>query len=276
MPSIVQLQWIATCGPYDPRAYLNLCRALVAQGKREYAEGIFRRWERADPGNPAIAYHRCALLQQDTIVRAPEDYVIDEFDEFADSFDYVLAELGYRVPEQFGRLLAERLDRDATRTVIDLGCGTGLCGVVARPYASTLCGVDLSPRMLGQARQRRIYDELAESDIVAYLDRTEHQFDVLLAGDSLVYIGDLQPVFEAAHRALLPGALLILSLELGDDDSAFAVTPTGRFQHSSAYVEAALNESRFALERLETAVLRHESGMPVQGLLVVARLPEAR
>jgi len=275
MPSIVQLQWIATCGPYDPRAYLNLCRALVAQGKREYAEGIFRRWERADPGNPAIAYHRAALLKENTIARAPQDYVIDEFDEFADSFDYVLAELGYRVPEQFDRLLAERIDRDGTRAVIDLGCGTGLCGVVARPYAATVCGVDLSARMLDQARQRRIYDELVESDIVAYLDQSPRRFDVLLAGDSLVYIGDLRPVFEGARRALLPGALMLLSLELGDDDSGFSVTPAGRFQHSEAYVDATLRASGFAVEQLEAAVLRYECQMPVQGLLVVARGPKA-
>jgi predicted TPR repeat methyltransferase len=275
MPSIVQLQWLATCGPYDPRAYLNLCRALVAQGKREYAESIFRRWQHIDPDNPAVAYHRSALLQTDTVARAPEDYVVEEFDEFADSFDYVLTELGYRVPEQFARLLAERFDRDATRSVIDLGCGTGLCGIVARPYAATLCGVDLSPRMLDFARSRRTYDELVESDIVAYLESSARRFDLLLAGDSLVYLGDLVPVFDAASRALLPGARLILSLELGDDDLGFSVSPTGRFQHGEAYVATKLREAGFAPEHLETAVLRHECQMPVQGLLVVARLPDA-
>jgi predicted TPR repeat methyltransferase len=156
--------------------------------------------------------------------------------------------------------------------VIDLGCGTGLCGIIARPYAATLCGVDLSARMLDQARCRRVYDELTESDILAYLQQTTRRFDVLLAGDSLVYVGDLRPVFDGARRALLQDALLILSFELGDDDAGFSVSSTGRFQHGAEYVATALRESGFALEHLETAVVRQESGMPVEGLLVVAQL----
>lgn len=271
MPSILQLQRLATCGPYDPHAYLVLCRALVAQGKLEYADSIFRRWQQADPDNSAIAYHRCMLLQEDTLVRAPEEYVVDEFDAFADSFDSVLAELDYCVPDHFSRLLSERLSPDATRHVIDLGCGTGLCGIVARPYAAKLCGVDLSPRMLDHARDRQLYDELVESDVVAYLSRSARRFDLLLAGDSLVYVGDLQPVLAGASRSLIEGALLLMSLELGDDDDDFSVSPSGRFQHGYTYVDAALRDAGFAPEHLETTVLRREYGMPVQGLLAVAR-----
>jgi predicted TPR repeat methyltransferase len=275
MPSILQLQRLATCGPYDPHAYLALCRALVEEGEREYADSMFRRWQQADPGNSAIAYHRCALLQEDTLARAPEGYVVDEFDAFADSFDSVLAELDYTVPEHFARLLSERLARDAPRHVIDLGCGTGLCGVVARPYGATLCGVDLSPRMLDHARGRHLYDELIESDIVSYLERTTRRFDLLLAGDSLVYIGDLQPAFVAARRASVEDALLLVSLELGDDDLGFSVSPSGRFQHGWAYVETVLRDAGFAPEHLETTVLRREYGMPVEGLLVLARSIES-
>jgi predicted TPR repeat methyltransferase len=271
MPSILQLQRVATCGPYDPQAYLDLCRALVAEGRRDYAASIFRRWEHADPGNSVIAYYRCALLQEKTLARVPEAYLLDEFDAFADSFDGVLAKLGYRVPDCFAGLLAQRLGRDATRRVIDLGCGTGLCGLVARPYASTLCGVDVSPRMLERAHVRRLYDELVESDIVAYLDRCGQRFDLLMAGDCLEYFGDLQPVFAAVRRALVPGALLLLSFELGDDDDGFELPPSGRFRHGQTYVEATLRGYGFEMDHLERTVLRHECGMPVLGLIVVAR-----
>ena len=36
--------------------------------------------------------------------------------------------------------------------VLDLGCGTGLCGPLLRPYARALAGVDLSPQMLERMR----------------------------------------------------------------------------------------------------------------------------
>jgi predicted TPR repeat methyltransferase len=271
MPSILQLQRVATCGPYDPGAYLALCGALVASGKRDYAESMFQRWEHEDPGNSVIAYYRAALLQEKPIARAPDAYLVDEFDAFADSFDQVLAGLGYRVPEYFAGLLEQRLARDASRRVIDLGCGTGLCGLVAKPYAATLCGVDISPGMLERARALRVYDELVDSDIVVYLNRCDQRFDLLLAGDSLEYIGDLHPIFAGARRVLDTNALLLLSFELGDTDDGFELPSSGRFQHGQTYVETTLRNGGFEVDHLETRVLRHENKLPVLGLVVVAR-----
>jgi len=271
MLSILQLQRRATCGPYDPGAYLALCRALVESGKQDYAESIFRRWQHLDPDSATIAYHRCVLLQEAAPGRAPDEYLVDEFDAFADSFDQVLAGLDYRVPEQFGRLLAQRLERSAARQVIDLGCGTGLCGLVARPYAARLCGVDLSPGMLQRARERGLYDELVECELVAYLESCAQRFDLLLAGDSLVYFGELRPAFAAARRVSAPGALLLASVERGYDDAGYALSASGRFQHGRDCVEAALYDTGWAAEQVETMVLRLEYGMPVEGLAVVAR-----
>ena len=36
--------------------------------------------------------------------------------------------------------------------VLDIGCGTGLCGPLLRPIAVSLCGVDLSAGMIEKAR----------------------------------------------------------------------------------------------------------------------------
>ena len=43
-------------------------------------------------------------------------------------------------------------------TMLDLGCGTGLAGVAFRPHVDWLVGVDLSPKMIEEARRKALYD----------------------------------------------------------------------------------------------------------------------
>jgi predicted TPR repeat methyltransferase len=269
MPSILQLQRAATCGRYDPAAYLELCRALVAEGRLEYAAEIFDRWEREDPSNPAIPFHRGALLKGEAPARAPTEYLLHEFEAFADSFDVVLERLEYAVPTHFAERLARRLEPRPLAHVLDLGCGTGLCGSVARPYAELLVGLDLSAGMLERARLRGVYDHLIEGDLLEFVAERPGPFDVVLAGDCLIYFGALEAVFRGIRGVLRPGGLLLFSLELAPGDG-YGLGPSGRFQHSRACVEAALEAGGFGSGELENVVLRLEVGEAVEGLVGVA------
>ena len=102
-----------------------------------------------------------ACSGRDVPPRASDAFIETTFDSFAASFDSKLARLSYRAPA----LVAEMLKRSGiaptkSLDVLDAGCGTGLCGALIAPYARRLIGVDLSGRMLAQARQRNVYDEL--------------------------------------------------------------------------------------------------------------------
>ena len=62
---------------------------------------------------------------------APPGYVEGLFDDYSDEFDaHLVGVLGYRGPD----LLVENLPEPGRRfaSVLDLGCGTGLCGPAAR------------------------------------------------------------------------------------------------------------------------------------------------
>ena len=67
------------------------------------------------------------------------------------------------------------------KSVLDLGCGTGLCGVQFRDWARTLTGVDLSPNMLAKARERGLYDELLQGDAVVAMRERPGRFDLVVA-----------------------------------------------------------------------------------------------
>jgi predicted TPR repeat methyltransferase len=46
--------------------------------------------------------------------------------------------------------------------------------------------------MLARATSRNVYDRLIESEIHDFLESTDDKFDLILAADMLLYIGDLQ------------------------------------------------------------------------------------
>jgi len=84
------------------------------------------------------------------------DYVSRLFDYYAPTFEEHLTErLHYQGPEVLGRALRQATEGAATNVdVIDLGCGTGLCGIEFRAIARRLIGIDLSQKMLDLAAKR--------------------------------------------------------------------------------------------------------------------------
>jgi predicted TPR repeat methyltransferase len=151
--------------------------------------------------------------------------------------------------------------------VLDLGCGTGLCGPLLRPVARRLTGVDLSPGMLDKARERGLYTELECVELTEYLSRRHAEFDLIVAADVFVYVGDLAPVFSAVRRTLRDGGRFAFSVEAAEVRE-FELSSTRRYRHSRAYVERLAAESGFVIDEIETCVLRRNNGTDVSGLLV--------
>jgi predicted TPR repeat methyltransferase len=158
--------------------------------------------------------------------------------------------------------------------ILDAGCGTGLCAPLLRPFAVHLVGVDLSAAMLKESARRKLYDELVQTDLVAYMAAHPSAFDVVVACDALVYHGRLDDFVAAATIALKSSGRLLFTLERlsdDDDDLRYRLAPTGRFCHSTAYVRATLASAGVVDIGTEAIVPRLECGEPVDGLLVTAR-----
>lgn len=205
-------------------------------------------------------------------------YVRALFDRYADRFDQdLVGKLGYAAPD----LLRSAVDRvmpgaEGLR-ILDLGCGTGLAGVTFKPLAAYLAGVDLSPRMVEKARQRTLhnralYDELGVGDVVEAMERTPGGWDLLVAADVLVYIGDLVPIFAAAARALPPAGRFAATVERLPAEQAaepFILGPTRRYAHAESYVRETAEVAGFTIRLMEPCTPRREKGVPVPGLLFV-------
>ncbi len=202
--------------------------------------------------------------------RAPDGYVKELFDQYADHFDqHLQGVLGYRMPEYIAEAL-QAFGPHAGLTAIDLGCGTGLCAPYLRPMSRQLIGVDLSGQMLDRARQRGLYDELACADMVDFLGQRPAACDLIVAADVFGYVGDLAPVFHAVQGTLGERGLFCFSVEVGEG-ADYTLQSSNRYAHSLHYIERLANSIGFDLLAANTKGVRRENSIDLQALIIVLR-----
>jgi len=262
--------------PASKYGYLRLGQVLRKLNRLDEACGIYRQWLSLEP-NDALAQHFLAACGEGPPPpRATDEYVRAAFARAANDFDGRLAELDYRVPGLIQEAVRDLRGPEATVLwdVADLGCGTGLCAPGLRSIAGRLVGVDLSPEMLAKARGKNLYDELVEGELTAFLLQRPAAFDLLVSGDTLIYLGQLEPLFGAAAQALRQGGALIVTVERQTDEGSsadFALNRHGRYVHRVDYVLRTLSKAGFDVSTSREEVLRSEASVPVPGLLVVAK-----
>lgn len=254
--------------PHDGLLRLNLVRRLAARGFMDHAK------RQLDLAEPLCRNHRDQFNYIADSVRGTETanaqaaMTVDLFDAFAESYDTNLKNLHNRGPEIIGRLLTEiKLPRKRTLTILDAGCGTGLCAPYLRPFARQLHGVDLSERMLDKCRGKGTYNQLGRSDLANIGTLPVGLYDLIASSDVLVYFGNLAQVLANFAALLRPGGWLLITVEdVGAAASSlgWTLTPTGRHKHSQTYVRSALRTAGFSNPAATLHDdLRHESGVPV-------------
>ena len=246
--------------------------ALGDLSRNEEAIASYRKaLEFDDVANPDKIRYVLASLGSEAVPDAsPLEYVRDLFDKYARRFeDHLVRQLNYRVPELLAAQLLPLLPPRPV-DVLDLGCGTGLCGVLLKPLARSLTGLDVSAKMLEEARGKQIYDTLVAAEIGAYLAQQSARFDLIVAADVFIYIGDLSLVFKGAHEALRPGGLFAFSTEVSEGAES-RLLGSLRYSHSAAYVRRLAAETGWQVESVTQQMLREEDRLGVVGQLAVLR-----
>ena len=255
--------------PTHMETLIELARAHELAGQREKAAAAFEKLQKLTPDNPNIAFHIAALRGSAAPEAPPPALMAALFNQHAETFDqHLTVDLEYRVPELL-HAAVKRIRPGPFESALDLGCGTGLCGVLFRPDVKAIIGVDLSPAMIEKARQRNLYDRLEVADVLKSLQEWPGAFDLVLAGDVFCYLGDLLNVFTAARLALRPSGVLAFSVELSKE-AGWKLTPSRRYVHGEGYVLETATKAALKLQSVQTQVLRRDGGKEVAGLIVVA------
>ena len=244
-------------------------------GQRDKAKEMYERALTLDPNMTKARYFLSRLNDKTAPAKPPAQYIIELFDELAHRFDrHLVGQLGYQAPELLHKAVTQMLgDKGKDLTILDLGCGTGLAGAPFRNIAKHLSGVDLSPKMIQKARERKIYDELIVGDLLMPLRGSDPRYDLIIAADVFIYIGDLSEVFAACQITLRPGGLFAFSTESEEITESYVLRSTERYAHSPSYIQTLATTSGFMVAGIEKLILRHESGKPVEGRLFFLQKP---
>ena len=211
------------------------------------------------------AKHILASLIGKTTKTAPRDYVEGLFDNYAAKFENSLVKnLEYKTPRAIAEMIIKNSKLDLKGSIMDLGCGTGLFGVEIKQFCENLEGIDLSEKMLREAKGKNIYDKLIKEDIVDYLSNSSLNFDYFVAIDVFIYIGDLSDVFRLIKSRNKTGGKLAFSTEDCEGDG-FSLEQSGRYSHSKKYIQGLCETFGYELCHFETHALRKEKNNYIRG-----------
>ncbi|MBU0728772.1 MAG: tetratricopeptide repeat protein [Proteobacteria bacterium] len=264
-------QSLAT-NPQDSATLYNLAGALNTAGNETEAESFYQQALAADQHN-AAARHMLAAISGTPTHKAPADYVVDTFDRYAAHFDYQLTEkLGYQVPGILKDALIQTIGDTRFAHGLDLGCGTGLSGLAFRGLTKTLSGVDLSERMLEKAESKNIYDKLYKDDLISFLEKTEDKFDLFIATDVFIYIGDLLRIFKTIRERAASSAYLAFSIETAGEVRDYELRSSGRYAQSADYIHRLAAECGFTVAADQEQNIRKEQGQWINGRIFILKI----
>ena len=250
-----------------------------SEKSEELARKYATKWLNFFPNNKIVQHMACALTNGHALLNSDSHFIQATFDAFAPDFDETLAALDYQAPALIENEAAKYLKASVFTGyhILDLGCGTGLCGEKMKKFASRkgLIGVDLSSKMLDIAREKKIYAQLICDDVCHYLETTTYFFHVVTASDVLTYFGDLTKIFVRVSKSLTPKGMFFFTVsENSSNEDDFFMMPSGRFVHNPNYVEKALKSAGLRLINKERHILRNEAESPVYGYIFTASKPE--
>ncbi len=191
----------------------------------------------------------------------------------------MLEELGYRGPQLIRAALEQVFASEAAVAprgerqldVLDLGCGTGMMAAALDDWTAVVHGVDISAQMVERARARGVYEMVHLGDVERFLQRRElglPSYDLIVAADVLVYIGDLTPLFSAVGPRLSRAGVFVFSVEHADGEP-FTLGATGRYAHDPGHVRGTAESHGLTVVSMQRCSLRTEAERPVQSLIFV-------
>jgi predicted TPR repeat methyltransferase len=263
--------------PEHAISWNNRGNALAALKRFDEAVESYERALAAQPDLSQAAENRDnALFELRRATRCPPGYMRNLFDNFASHYDETMLEkLGYRAHQHLRTLAESTLPRrDRPWRILDLGCGTGLAGEAFKDLAAggRLDGIDLAPRMIERARSRGIYDDFILADIETALPAPGPRYDLILAADTMIYLGDLAAIFASVAQRLEPGGFYLFAVE-GMPGEGWQQTPMNRFRHSQSYLRDEAARAGLAFIAMMECKLRHEAAEPVPGFAVALQKP---
>lgn len=254
--------------PKNLDAMLNLAAVKLKLNEKSTAIALYHDVLKLNPKQSIALYMLQAIEglpnNQEQPSAAPREYVENLFDNYAGFYDkHINDVLKYTVPNAMLQLLNPHLNQ--FNTILDLGCGSGLAAEKLKSHSNKIIGIDMSKKMLALAARKNFYNELIHADLITGMENLKETFDLIIAADVFVYIGDLDTIFALVNTHLKSRGLFCFSTELAANN--YQLLTTARYAHSTDYIAKLAEKYSFQIIEQQSIIPRYQDNQPVQGML---------
>ncbi len=145
-------------------------------------------------------------------LKTPEDS-IKLYKHWAQSYDKDFAvSSDYLSPKKIANFFI-KYSKETDTPILDVGAGTGLVGIHLRNESKKqIIGIDISAEMLHQAKLKKCYSSLIESDITKKIPLEDNSIGAVISAGTFTH-GHVGPdVFDELLRITKSGGLFVLSI----------------------------------------------------------------
>jgi len=207
--------------------------------------------------------------------RARLERIAAAFDQWSHLYDEKMSYFNYTGPRLLSKAMQEFLEETSHRyKILDMGCGTGLCGIQFRAVAEQLDGVDISHGMVERARKGCLYDRLETMDLIEYLNRSSRIYDLVISAGVLQFFSGLEALFSGVNNILRNEGYFAFTIDkLGGGDGKYKVSPRHEtmYLHHPDYIHELAILTNFRIVKFDEISERNDmlQNKPVPGLLYV-------
>lgn len=245
----------------------NLAAIYLKLDQRQTSREYLRQALAINPED-TVSAHMLHALDGDSEAQTSPEYAHNLFNNYALYYDqHMQGTLNYSIPQHIAREI-HKLKLPQNAQTLDLGCGTGLTGIVLREVSKHLTGVDIAAKMLAQAKEKHIYDDLIEAEINQFLQKNKQHYDIIIAADVLPYFGALDALFQDIQQHLHEQGYFIFTTEISSQNPWFLQT-SARFSHNPEYIKQLATQNQLQLIKQERVPARMQNQQLLEVMLYV-------
>lgn len=218
--AIMRFKMLLMFHVYEAEAWFNLGRCYLAEEAFDKAEEAFNKALALKPDLPEATFFLASIDKKEIPPEVPLTLLQEFYNFQAPNYDDEMinqhAYVGDRILYQS---IAPHLLDTSFPTILDIGCGTGLCGSYFKMECpqSIIDGVDISDPMLAIARLKTfnnelVYRNLTQDDFASYAATSEQQYDLIISGLSLGFKQDITPSLNTLKGCLKKGGHIAFTL----------------------------------------------------------------
>jgi len=266
------LNYALKLNPYHPEILFNLGFLNYLKKSLDTAARYFKETIDYAPDHQYARYLLSAITGEGSPEQSPESYVKGLFNHYAEQFDeHLVNDLGYNVPDTMHTIFTEHANPSHTRNLLDLGCGTGICGEKFHNIFDHLTGVDLSENMIEKSKEKNIYHELHNDDVANFLKDSPIKYDLIIAADVFIYIGNIAEIIKSIYEKQEESGYFIFSIEKSSSHDTFHLRTTGRYSHNASHIKKLLDDASYNIVTSQPTIIRNEKGTGIEGIIYLCQ-----